>query len=370
MEDRWRANWVLTRSTNRLTVAKPNGPLFAIPGFGKFLAPGRSIGARKALTWAVVWLSLLGSFGVTANPVVSSGQLLGFYYDPGQTETWIWLLTDRAPGFATPGPPVQGKWTLRLDDFAAADLGELDFDKGPVRRVRVVPIVDAGSGLEIEFELAEDIFPRLTQVVAGLELRFSPASEVTAPLRLDSSRPPDTGLAADAAALVSAARLSVERRPVYDASYVELDFPGGDPGLERGCGADLVVRAFRGQGVDLQVLIQQDVAADKVAYGVDEPNPNIDHRRVRNLRRFFARQGSSLAFGPQADWQPGDLVFWSREGRSWPNYVGLLTDRRTAEGRPLVIHHPPGSVPKEEDVLLKWPIRGHFRWFGESGGNP
>ncbi len=38
----------------------------------------------------------------------------------------------------------------------------------------------------------------------------------------------------------------------YDPAYVRLAYPGGDVPLERGVCADVVVRAFRKAGVDLQ----------------------------------------------------------------------------------------------------------------------
>src|SRR5262245_28080659 len=38
----------------------------------------------------------------------------------------------------------------------------------------------------------------------------------------------------------------------YDPSYVKLDYPNGDVPLDTGVCADVVVRAFRKAGVDLQ----------------------------------------------------------------------------------------------------------------------
>jgi hypothetical protein len=39
----------------------------------------------------------------------------------------------------------------------------------------------------------------------------------------------------------------------------------------------------------------------------------------------------------------------------------VVSDRRTAAGRPLIIHNA-GQGAVEEDVLFEWRIIGHFRW--------
>src|SRR2546430_4267569 len=97
---------------------------------------------------------------------------------------------------------------------------------------------------------------------------------------------------------------------VYDPSYVRLRYPGGDIPVERGVCADVIVRAFRAVGVDLQVEVHDDMKRNFAAYphmwNLAVPDANIDHRRVPNLMRFFTRRGKSVT----GDYQPGDIVAW------------------------------------------------------------
>ncbi len=171
---------------------------------------------------------------------------------------------------------------------------------------------------------------------------------------------------ATASGLLEGARLSILWAPSYDASYRAIPYPGGDPGRERGSSVDVVVRAFRNVGIDLQELLHEDVLAAGAAYGIEKPNPSIDHRRIRNLLVFLRRHGQALPVDRGADWRPGDLVFWAMDGRL-PDHVGIVSDRPGADGHPLVIHHADGGVPAEEAVLFAWPVRGHFRWLPPAG---
>ncbi len=161
--------------------------------------------------------------------------------------------------------------------------------------------------------------------------------------------------------LVEGARLSVLKAPGYDPTYRVIAYPGGDPGWERGSGVDLVLRAFRQFGIDLQQRIHEDILASRRAYGIREPDPNIDHRRIRNLAVFLRHHAVELSPKPDHDWRPGDVVFWSLDGGP-ANHVGIVSDRTGPAGRLLVIHHPESQKPREEDVLFTWPIRAHFRW--------
>ena len=172
--------------------------------------------------------------------------------------------------------------------------------------------------------------------------------------------------APDAMAVVAAARAQVGITVHYDPAYARIPYPMGDVPLERGVCADVIVRAFRANGIDLQQLVHADMAAHFAAYphswGLSGPDPNIDHRRVPNLETFFRRKGAALPITTLAqDYRPGDVVSWRL-----PNglsHVGLVSDRLAADGsrRPLMIHNI-GAGAQEEDVLFAWTIVGHFRW--------
>ncbi len=178
----------------------------------------------------------------------------------------------------------------------------------------------------------------------------------------DAAAAASSAAATETAGIVEGARVSVRRAPAYDATYQFISYPGGDPGWEIGSGSDVVIRAYRQVGVDLQELIHQDILADAAAYGIQEPDPRIDHRRIRNLRVFFRRHGQELGVERSADWRPGDIVFWSVDGKRRPNHLGIVSDRRNPAGDLLVIHHNAGGPPREEDVLFTWAVRAHFRW--------
>lgn len=150
---------------------------------------------------------------------------------------------------------------------------------------------------------------------------------------------------------------------VYDGSYRRLAWPGGDLPPERGVCTDVVVRAYRNAGLDLQVLVHEDMRRAFGAYpqlwGARRPDRNIDHRRVPNLATFFARHGEVLPLSRvAADYQPGEVVTW-RLASGLP-HVGIVS-ARLAGGRPLVIHNI-GAGTVFEDVLFANPVTGRYRY--------
>ncbi len=185
------------------------------------------------------------------------------------------------------------------------------------------------------------------------------------------------GLAAPAfgqslALQLSAAALERTSHPVlYDAAYRVIAYPMGDVPADRGVCADEIIRAYRSLGIDLQRLVHEDMRAHFSAYprlwGLAGPDPNIDHRRVPNLERFFARHGRTLTLGTSpGEYRPGDLVTW-RLGGTLP-HIGIVTDRRSEDGaRPLIVHNI-GAGPKLEDVLFAFPLFGHYRYDGAGRG--
>ncbi len=167
---------------------------------------------------------------------------------------------------------------------------------------------------------------------------------------------------------LSEAALERTRQQVtYDAAYVRLDYPGGDVAPDKGVCADVVVRALRVLGHDLQRLVHEDMAATFSAYpdhwGLSGPDKNIDHRRVPNLETFFARIGARLTTSTDpSNFQPGDIVAWNLRGAAggWLPHIGVVTHKVGVSGRPLIVHNI-GSGPKLEDVLFNWKITGHYR---------
>jgi len=149
----------------------------------------------------------------------------------------------------------------------------------------------------------------------------------------------------------------------YDPAYVRIAYPGGDVAAGRGVCADVVIRSYRALGIDLQQAVHEDMAAHFAAYPklwkLKQPDTNIDHRRVPNLRVFFARHGVSL---PAAgEFLPGDIVTLTVAGHL--PHIGIVSARKSAAGVPLIVHNI-GQGEVLEDALFAYPMTGHYRYFG------
>ena len=152
----------------------------------------------------------------------------------------------------------------------------------------------------------------------------------------------------------------------YDPSYVALDYPGGDVPEKTGVCSDVVVRAFRKAGIDLQKEIHEDMKAARSDYptkwGATSTDADIDHRRVLNLMAYFRRQGKSLTVSyDSADYQPGDIVAWDLT--SGIDHIGIVTNMLSDSGDHYLIVHNIGAGTRVEDVLFEWTIKGHYRFF-------
>lgn len=171
---------------------------------------------------------------------------------------------------------------------------------------------------------------------------------------------------ADAVArVIAAAHEQVGVTVHYDPAYTRIAYPLGDVPPERGVCTDVVVRAFRAAGVDLQQLVHEDMRRAFSEYppiwGLKGPDRNIDHRRVPNLERFFERSGRVLRRGSVADdLRPGDLVTCTLP-RNLP-HIMLVSDRRAAPTRWCVVHNI-GAGTQIEDRLGDFPVRTHIRWW-------
>ncbi|MEO8218411.1 MAG: DUF1287 domain-containing protein [Acidobacteriota bacterium] len=181
-----------------------------------------------------------------------------------------------------------------------------------------------------------------------------------------------TGAAADGTAdtnalfisrLTSAAVEQTGHAVRYVPGYVKIAYPNGDVPASTGVCTDVIIRAFRAAGVDLQKEVHEDISRNFDAYprvwGLKRPDSNIDHRRVPNLAAFFRRHG--LAIAPTrnpSDYLPGDLVTWDL-GRGVP-HIGIVVGR-SADSQPLLVHNI-GNGPQREAVLFDWKITGHFRF--------
>jgi len=167
--------------------------------------------------------------------------------------------------------------------------------------------------------------------------------------------------------LVNAALERLSHKVTYDGSYREIAFPLGDVPDNIGVCTDVVVRSYRKLGIDLQERVNADMSINFNHYpnlakwDRTGPDTNIDHRRVLNLRVFFARNGTALPITKNAnDYRPGDLVTW--DIMPGMPHIGVITHKRsTNKKRPLIVHNM-GKGPKLEDILFTMKITGHYRY--------
>ena len=151
----------------------------------------------------------------------------------------------------------------------------------------------------------------------------------------------------------------------YDPAYTRIPYPGGDVPANRGVCTDVVIRAYRKAGIDLQKEVHEDMrrafAAYPKSWGLTRPDTNIDHRRVPNLMTFFKRRGAAIPVTRDpADYLPGDLVTWNLT--SGVPHIGVVVDAKSGDGTRHLIVHNIGAGPQVEDVLFAWTVTGHYRY--------
>ncbi len=167
--------------------------------------------------------------------------------------------------------------------------------------------------------------------------------------------------------LVRAALERTRHGVTYDGSYRSMGYPEGDVPDDIGVCTDVIIRAYRALGIDLQKDVHEEMRAHFDAFpkrwGLSRPDANIDHRRVPNLQTLFVRKGRVLQVSEDpADYLAGDLVTWMVAGKL--PHIGIVVSGAAADGtRPLVVHNI-GAGPKLEDMLFDYPITGHYRYYG------
>lgn len=172
----------------------------------------------------------------------------------------------------------------------------------------------------------------------------------------------------DLTKVIAAAVAQAGQRVRYDGAYRRIPYPGGDVPADIGVCTDVVIRAYRAAGVDLQQRVHEDMGRAFSAYpklwGLTRPDSSIDHRRVPNLQAFLRRRGAEIRKTDDPDdYQAGDIVTWMLPGNL--PHIGIVIDQRSADGRrPLIVHNI-GRGPEIEDMLLGFPITGHYRYRGD-----
>jgi len=165
---------------------------------------------------------------------------------------------------------------------------------------------------------------------------------------------------------LSDAALSLTKDKVtYDPAYFTLKYPNGDVPADKGVCTDVVIRAYRKLGIDLQKEVHEDMKKNFSKYpknwGLKRPDTNIDHRRVPNLRVFFAKFGQSKSIETNpALYVPGDIVTWLLPGNL--THIGIVVNKKSADGKRYLIVHNIGAGQVIEDCLFKFTITGHYQY--------
>lgn len=168
--------------------------------------------------------------------------------------------------------------------------------------------------------------------------------------------------------IVIAARAQIGITLQYRPAYEKIAYPNGDVPRVRGVCTDVIVRALRdARGIDLQQEVHDDMQKLPSSYprnwtpksqATIRLDANIDHRRVPNLITYFARRKLSVT-SLNARYLPGDIVAWNLG--SGMHHIGIVTDKKSASGVPLVVHNI-GRGTLEEDILNAYKIIGHYRF--------
>jgi uncharacterized protein YijF (DUF1287 family) len=153
------------------------------------------------------------------------------------------------------------------------------------------------------------------------------------------------------------------QKVTYDGSYYIIPYPNGDVPENIGVCTDVIIRAYRKTGYDLQKLIHEDMKIAHADYNkrrkTEKLDPNIDHRRTPNMQTFFKRQGAELPISNNArDYKPGDIVFWDVAY----GHVGFVVNYKTHDKQRYMVVHNIGAGPQLEDFLFGAKITGHYRW--------
>jgi uncharacterized protein YijF (DUF1287 family) len=149
----------------------------------------------------------------------------------------------------------------------------------------------------------------------------------------------------------------------YDPAYRSIKYPGGDVPDSLGVCTDVIIRAYRAVGIDLQQLIHEDMKKAHAEYNkrrlTKKLDTNIDHRRCPNMETFFTRKGAVRPITKnEKDYQPGDIVFWDIAA----GHVGLVVNQKVPFMDRYYLVHNICCGPKKEDFLFAAKITGHYRW--------
>jgi uncharacterized protein len=156
-----------------------------------------------------------------------------------------------------------------------------------------------------------------------------------------------------------------KQKVAYDPAYIVIAYPNGDVPSDKGVCTDVVIRAYRKMGIDLQKEVHEDMKLNFNKYpknwGLKSTDRNIDHRRVPNLMTFFARHGKvkSITNNPE-DYKPGNIVCWDL-GKGI-THIGIVSNKKSLDKKRYLIVHNIGEGQVLEDCLFEFKIIGHYQY--------
>jgi uncharacterized protein len=179
------------------------------------------------------------------------------------------------------------------------------------------------------------------------------------------SKLPNLTLSDHANRLSEAAVDLTKTKVQYDPTYFRIPYPNGDVPADKGVCTDVVIRAYRKLGIDLQQLVHEDMKKHFDLYpkkwGLKKTDTNIDHRRVPNLGTFFGRHGKKKAISQKdEDYLPGDIVTWRLSGGL--THIGLVVNRKSEDDSRYLVVHNIGNGQELADCLFSYEITGHYAY--------
>lgn len=255
--------------------------------------------------------------------------------------------TDPLASLPKAGPPAAAT-------LPAGPLATLAFlNPAPTAGLRQPPVVPAPVEAFEADDTGQPIFPGICTVADAA--RNAPITTGALPV----STGPAVSLSPEALGLrlAEAAEAQTAGFVVYNDAYRSIAYPMGDVHQMFGVCTDVVIRAYRALGIDLQALVHQTRSG--------RGDRNIDHRRTEVLRRFFATHGESLPVSSFAeDYRPGDIVTYHRpQNRGSRSHIAVVSSHIAPSGRPMIVHNR-GWGPQVEDALFVDRITGHYRYRG------
>lgn len=158
--------------------------------------------------------------------------------------------------------------------------------------------------------------------------------------------------------ILQGAKIEAKNKPTYKSAY----YAGGYPPDNEGVCTDVIWRSLKNAGYSLKDMVDEDIKNNVSKYPRvnGKPDPNIDFRRVPNLKVYFERNQITLTtdLSKIEQWQPGDIVVFGT------SHIGIISDKRNKKGIPYLLHNG-GQPIREEDGLELYskyePITGHYR---------